>query len=57
MNNEFKTPRFVLAGFFSVTTTCAYLFSDKMSAEQYITVMGLILSLYGAIAYMRNKNP
>jgi len=55
MNNEFKTPRFVLAAFFSVTTTCAYLFSNKMSAEQYITVMGLILSLYGAIAYMRNK--
>ena len=48
--NEFKTPRFVLAVFFSITTTGAYLFTNKMNGDQYIMVMDIILSLYGAVA-------
>jgi len=48
--SEFKTPRFVLAVFFSLTTTGAYFFTGKMSSDQYIMVMGVILSLYGAVA-------
>ncbi|MBL4763518.1 MAG: hypothetical protein JKY93_12580 [Gammaproteobacteria bacterium] len=48
--NEFKTPRFVLAAFFSFTMTIAYLFTEKMSSDQYIMVMSIILGLYGATA-------
>ena len=58
MDEEFKTPRFVLAVFFSLTTTSAYFFTDKMNTDQYIYAMGVILGLYGAIAItkaMRQK--
>lgn len=56
--NEFKTPRFVLTAFFTLTTTIAFLLSEKMSSDQYIMVMGLILGAYGAtagIALVNNK--
>ena len=46
--NEFKRPRFVLAAFFTATTTLAYLFTEKMNSDQYITVMGIVLGLYSA---------
>lgn len=48
MNSEFKTPRFVLAAFFSIAATIAFLLTGEMSADQYIMVMGVILGLYGA---------
>ena len=50
MYKEFKTPRFVLAAFFTITCTIAYLVTNKMTADQYIMVMSLILGLYGVTA-------
>jgi uncharacterized membrane protein YfcA len=47
--NEFKTPRFVLAAFFSCVTTISYLFTDKMSSDQYITVIGVVLTMWGGM--------
>jgi hypothetical protein len=46
--SEFKKPRFVFAAFFSVVTTIAYLLTDKMDGNQYITVMTIVLGLYSA---------
>lgn len=51
--NEFKTPRFLLTGFFTLTTTFAYLFTEKMNSDQYIMVIGVILSIYGAHKILR----
>ena len=53
--SEFKTPRFVLAGFFTLTTTIAYLFTEKMNSDQYIMVIGVILGLYGAHKIIRGS--
>jgi hypothetical protein len=52
MKNEFKTPRFILTAFFTLTTTFAYLLTEKMNSDQYIIVMGLILGAYGTTAGM-----
>lgn len=56
MKNEFKTPRFILTAFFTLTTTFAFLFSDKMNSDQYIIVMSLILGAYGTTAGMAILN-
>lgn len=45
---EFKKPRFILAAFFTLTTTAAFLFTEKMNSDQYITVMSIVLGLYSA---------
>lgn len=58
MENEFKTPRFILTAFFTLTTTFAYLLTEKMNSDQYIMVMGLILGAYGTtagLAIMKNR--
>lgn len=54
-SNELKRPRFILAAFFSVITSIAYLFTDKMDGNQYIVVIGTVLSLYGAHALIRGS--
>lgn len=52
--NEFKTPRFVLTAFFTITTTLAYFFTDKMSSDQYIMVMGVILGAYSTVKIVKS---
>jgi len=51
MINEFKTPRFIVTAFFSITTTSGY-FMDKMSSGEYIGVLTAILGAWFTHKYM-----
>lgn len=53
--NEFKTPRFVLSAFFSLSTTFAWLFTEKMTTDQYTYVMLAVLGIYGVRAVLANR--
>lgn len=58
MLKELKTQRFILTAFFSLTTTFAYLLTEKMNGDQYIIVITIILGAYGTtagMAILRNR--
>jgi hypothetical protein len=46
--HTFRSRKFILAGFFTITGAAALFLTDAMDGAQYVALAGVVLALYGA---------